>query len=435
MPLGDMGCLTTRVVARTRHTLERKQHVDLVTSKEGRSGLRPDTVLQRSSNVRLLLTGANTVKVKLPAGTLDCGPLGLRLLERFARPMSVREAAAEHAQGAREWMDLLNTLAGLVEHGVLYDVAVGPEDAEVRGYGFDNPRPHIEMLDDVTRTSRFIEAVEATVRPGDVVVDVGTGTGILAMAAARAGAEHVYAIEAGAIAEQAEQVVATNGFSDVITVLRGWSTSLTLPQRADVLVTETIGSDPLDERIVEIVTDARERLLSPDARIVPSRVSVLGTAVEVPEAAIATNVYTPGCTRRWQDAYGFDFRPLLTPERRLHDHRIPMATTRTWSRLAPAVRLVDIDLRTITSATVAGDSSVHVERAGQLDGALLHFEVGLAPGIAMSSDPLGPDDVASWSNVLTLVPSVEVSAGQELNLAYHRNVRGATTGLSVTVRK
>jgi hypothetical protein len=389
-------------------------------------------VLQRSSNVRLLLTGANTVKVKLPAGTLDCGPLGLRLLERFARPMSVREAAAAHAQGAQEWMDLLNTLAGLVEHGVLYDVAVGPEDAEVRGYGFDNPRPHIEMLDDVTRTRRFIDAVEATVRPGDVVVDVGTGTGILAMAAARAGAEQVYAIEAGAIAEQAEQIIAANGFADVITVLRGWSTSITLPRRADVLVTETIGSDPLDERIVEIVTDARRRLLSPDARIIPSRVSVLGTVVEVPETAIATNVYTAGRARRWQDAYGFDFRPLLAPERRLHDHRVPMATTRAWSRLTPVVRLVDIDLRTVTSATVTAEALVHAERAGRLDGALLHFEVQLAPGIALSSDPLGPDEIASWSNVLSLVPPVEVSPGQQLRLAYHRNVRGATTGLSVT---
>jgi predicted RNA methylase len=61
------------------------------------------------------------------------------------------------------------------------------------------------MLEDRVRTSRFIDANRRTVQPDDVVVDLGTGSGVLAVAAAQAGAKHVYAIEARPIAEVAER--------------------------------------------------------------------------------------------------------------------------------------------------------------------------------------------------------------------------------------
>jgi hypothetical protein len=393
--------------------------------------LDPDAVLQRVPNVRLLLTAADTVKVRLPEGVLDCGPLGMRLLEGFQRPTSVRDVLDGLDIGMQGWMDALNTIAGLVDHGVLRDPHQRAPDAEVRSYGFDNPRPHIEMLDDVARTRRFIEAIEATVGPGDVVVDIGTGTGVLAMAAARAGAARVYAIEAGAIADRAERLFAENGFSEIITLVRGWSTSVELPEPADVLVTETIGSDPLDERILEIVTDARRRLLVPDARIIPSSITIYGTAVEVPVEDIAAFVYTEGKVRRWRDSYGFDFEPLLQPERRVRDYRLPMTVTRAWRPLTSSVALVTLELSQVTSVSVTAAADVLLLRSGTLDGTVLHFDAELAPGVRISSDAHGREQVPSWSNVITLNPPEAVEEGQRVRLSYGWGAPRRRDGLTV----
>ena len=99
----------------------------------------------------------------------------------------------------------------------------------------DTIQLHVNMLNDRTRTSGYLASIGKAVRRGDVVLDIGTGTGIYAIAAARAGARHVYAVEAGRIAKAARTLFEANGVADRITLIRGLSTRITLPERADVL--------------------------------------------------------------------------------------------------------------------------------------------------------------------------------------------------------
>src|SRR3954454_16113224 len=80
-------------------------------------------------------------------------------------------------------------------------------------------RLHGAMLDDRRRTRSFIAAIEAAVRPGDVVVEIGTGTGVLAVAAARAGARRVYALESANMAAWARRIFAANRVSDRATLV------------------------------------------------------------------------------------------------------------------------------------------------------------------------------------------------------------------------
>ena len=99
---------------------------------------------------------------------------------------------------------------------------------------------HRHCLADRVRVSRYAAAVREVVRPGDVVLDLGSGTGILGLFAWRAGAARVYAIEASPIACVAERVAAANA-APAIQVVRAEAQYAQLPERADVVVTDQIG--------------------------------------------------------------------------------------------------------------------------------------------------------------------------------------------------
>jgi predicted O-methyltransferase YrrM len=122
----------------------------------------------------------------------------------------------------------------LVDEGAL--VAADADRGPTRGWA--DPVEHARMLHDDRRTGDYVEALAEAVRPGDVVLDIGTRSGVLAIAAARAGARRVYAVEASDIAEVAERVFATNGVQDKVTLIPGWSRHIELPEPADLLVSD-----------------------------------------------------------------------------------------------------------------------------------------------------------------------------------------------------
>src|SRR5690606_22452433 len=100
---------------------------------------------------------------------------------------------------------------------------------------------HRRMLADRERMEAYEAAITEAVRPGMRVLDLGTGTGVLAMWAARAGAE-VVAVEPHAVIEVARRVAADNGLAERITFVRADSRELTLDAPVDLVVTECMGN-------------------------------------------------------------------------------------------------------------------------------------------------------------------------------------------------
>src|SRR5204863_7107587 len=100
---------------------------------------------------------------------------------------------------------------------------------------------HRQYLSDGTRVTALSAAIERVVKPGAVVVDLGAGTGILGLLACRAGARRVYSIEAGGMIELAREIARANGFEDRIVFVKGLSTQVDLPEKADVLIADQIG--------------------------------------------------------------------------------------------------------------------------------------------------------------------------------------------------
>jgi type II protein arginine methyltransferase len=148
------------------------------------------------------------------------------------------------------------------------------------------PSWHWTMVNDHRRNAAYQQAIEANIRPGMTVLEIGTGAGILAMMAARAGADHVFTAEVDpAIADVARRNIARNGMENRITVLTGASHDLpkgALPARCDALVHEIMSTDLLSEALLPSVIHAREELLTPEAPLLPDRVRALGALTANP---------------------------------------------------------------------------------------------------------------------------------------------------------
>ena len=115
---------------------------------------------------------------------------------------------------------------------------------------------HRTMIRDRVRTEAFQRAIEAVVRPGDVVLDVGAGSGVLSMFAARAGAARVYAVEETSAAVLAHQLIAANGFDDIVQVIQGDLLDIEPAERVDVVVSEWLGGFGIGEGMLVPVVAA-----------------------------------------------------------------------------------------------------------------------------------------------------------------------------------
>jgi predicted RNA methylase len=171
-------------------------------------------------------------------------------------------------------------------------LSIDPNDAEACAnlrivYAAMVPAWHFTMLNDEARNDAYDRAIRAAVRPGDHVLEIGTGSGILAMMAARAGAERVTTCEVNpALADVARRIVAANGFAERVSVVGRKSTQVELgrdlPRPADLLIMEIFDSVLVGEGVLPSLDDARARLLKPDARVLPRRARVYAAAVEMP---------------------------------------------------------------------------------------------------------------------------------------------------------
>lgn len=261
-----------------------------------------------------------------------------------------------------------------------------------------------KMLSDPVRTSAYAESLRRVVRPGSVVVDIGTGSGIFALLACRCGARRVYAIEREDIIQVAREIAAANHCSDRIEFIQDLSTRVTLPEQADVVVSDLRGILPWFDRHIAAIADARRRFLRPGGTVVPQRDTLWAALVEAPE------VYAD-LVRPWsENQYGFDLRPV----RPLGLSNWYKAGIKAEQFLSPAECWATLDYTAVEDVNVCREATWTAVRGGACHGFAVWFDTVLVDGVGFSNSPAGPQAIYGtvffpWLEAVTINPGDKVS--------------------------
>ena len=263
---------------------------------------------------------------------------------------------------------------------------------------------HHSMLLDSNRMQAFLRAILWCVKKGDIVLDLGCGTGILSYFACIAGAKQVYAVEQGPIIELAERICRENGFQDRVTFIHDWSTNVHLPEKVNVIVTETIGNIGFEEGILAWVMDARERLLSEGGFIIPGAIELSIVPVECPNDYSRLDSWLG-------DIFSLDF----SAARSVNANNLNWTQFSTGALISKPACVVRAELTNVSSEELCADKSFICERDGLVHGLGGWFTAELAPGERLSNAP--PLEAESWSHVfLPLERPMAVNAGDRLEV-------------------
>ena len=272
---------------------------------------------------------------------------------------------------------------------------------------------HRWMLRDECRNEAYRRALEHVVRPGDVVLDVGAGTGILSIFAASSGARKVYAVERTEIADVARRMVDRNGYTERIEIIESDLEDLALPEKVDVIVSEWMGGFGVDENMLAPVVMARDRWLKPGGKMVPGRVTASLAPASIPEfdEAIAywrsrphgvdTSVIAAMTAQET-----FHTQTRLTPDALL------AAPQTMWSHDPYTCSLEEADRPFTTKLTF------EAARAGTLSGFAAWFTAEMGDGNTLTNAVGAPD--THWGRTwFPLARAVEVAAGEAFDVELH----------------
>jgi type I protein arginine methyltransferase len=265
-------------------------------------------------------------------------------------------------------------------------------------------RGYAAMTADPIRLDAHTRALAATVRPGCVVADIGAGTGIMSLLACRLGARRVFAIEPDDAIEVAREMARVSGYSDRIEFFPSLSTRVDLPERADVVVADLRGVLPWHGQHLPAIMDARDRLLAPGGRLIPTTDVVWAAPVSAPAEYVKQAALIDGVA-------GFDWAPLRS------------RTVNTWTscRLGPEALIASprvwqtIHYAQLTHPNAAGTLEFQATRAGAAHGWLVWFDATLVDGIGFSNAPSAPATIYG-SAFLPWMQPIEVEPGDTIRV-------------------
>jgi ubiquinone/menaquinone biosynthesis C-methylase UbiE len=256
------------------------------------------------------------------------------------------------------------------------------------------------MLRDEKRLAAYREAIERTVKPGQVVVDLGAGTGVLSVYAARAGARRVYAIDRNVPVAQIRAVLEQNRVADRVQIIHRDSRQVErLPEPCDVLIAE-IG---LDE---ESLLDARRRFLRPGGVAIPEQVKFCMAPINAPQV--------------YENVLGFWEHPHASIEvsvlRRFAANQVHRTSLEDVVLLTDPVAILATRIDQIEAPIVSGTATFTLRSDGPIQGFAGWHRIELVAGLWFDNAPPGPP--GSWAHhFFPLERPLQGTGGGRIDLA------------------
>jgi len=284
----------------------------------------------------------------------------------------------------------------------------------INGSNFAGLEAHEEMLSDRVRVETYRRGIHRTVQAGDVVVDLGTGTGLLAFMASRAGARKVYAVEHSDFIQVAQEIADQNGFTN-IEFIRANSREFTPGEPVDVVLHEQMGDELFNENMLENVLDLRDRVLRPGGRILPAKFKLFVEPVTMNDDMRVRrfwNIDLPDGI----DLSATQHSPVAARFDSGRNEQFWLRPHSVASTIGDPEPIIEFDLHTLESLESIPTQHV-IERTASadaiVDGCCIWFEAHLDDDTMLSTSPLAP--VTSWGNRVFRLDQ-EIARGDTLRL-------------------
>jgi predicted RNA methylase len=281
---------------------------------------------------------------------------------------------------------------------------------------------HELMLNDHIRMVAYENAIKRLVQPGMTVVDVGTGTGILAQWALEAGARTVHAIDMNEnMIAEARARLSHAGCSDGVRLHRALSYEVTLPERVDVVMSEILGNLGDNEGMTPILNDARARFLKEGGHMLPRRASAFLVPVSAVHAHRQVQEYRcRGLSSRYDLGSLLRRLEVKNPFHIYYDAIIP-----TRTHLAPPATATRFAFGGNDRDDYARELLFTIQEDGLLTGFKGYFIAELVDGVVLdiSGDNIeGRKTSDSWKHCyLPIEQAVEVRMGDIVEVTYRRH--------------
>jgi len=262
-------------------------------------------------------------------------------------------------------------------------------------YSFQNLKGHRRMLSDKTRVHKFKKAIMKTVRKYDTVLDVGTGTGILAFFAANMGAKKIYAVDYSKIIHLAQEIATKNNFNN-ITFIRANLNRIKIP-KVDCIISELIGGSVVDEGIIDKMRFAR-KFLKNDGKMIPKKIEIMFSPAESNEFDFF-----------WQKRYGIDFSPF---HRKLSEKTYPIQITNRTEFLSNDKLVYSLNFYSLPKIIFV-EKTFKITKNGYLNCFCAYFKIYLTDTIQINSLDNNPE----WKSfILPVKEALKVKKGDLVKL-------------------
>ena len=261
---------------------------------------------------------------------------------------------------------------------------------------------HQAMLGDSIRLEVYKRALQHHLKPGDVVVDVGSGLLPLSLLSLRLGASHVYAVEGDLqTVALARQIVKRNNLQNQLTIIQGDARTVRLREKADVLVSEMMGNLGSEEEMAEIILPMARHNLHHTARIIPSRLVTQLQAVQFDKEGWGV----------WSDNFaGYSLHVVQE-----YAPAVPQVHffTRTPRMLSAPVVVAASELGQ-NAYQPQGEHALQINAPGQLQAVVGYFTATLAPDVTLSNFPSYAG--CNWATWIWPVRHTEVCSGDVIRV-------------------